>query len=314
MRSLFFAAIAVWSVTAHASATTGVIVANSPAGSPPIVKSLQTQIETWLTNRDHKVERHPLDADGVRTLANCLELQDLSCARAVVEARGRTDDVVYAQAEVTRTEHTLVITMYWIHKGHEAVSERRACEDCNPDTLRGTLDGILTNLSRSSPTDQGRIKLESQPSGLTVVLDNTVVGVTPLERDLAGGRHRIVLVQGTHQVGDRTLTVHAGETAEILIHARPEDLDTSSRLPAGLTIASGAVAMVVGGLLFAHHQDGTEPAYRNTRAFGTVLFTGGAVTIGIGVYLWVAAGKPADSAPVVALSEHEGLIGWARAF
>ena len=310
VRSLILAAIATASSVVHAAGPTGLIV----AGSPAIQASLAGQIESWLGNRGHKIERHPLDADGVRTLANCLEVQDLSCARKVIEARSRTDDVVYTAGEVTRGEHTVVITVYWIHKGHEAVSERRACEDCNPDTMRGTVDGILTNLSRSAPTDQGRIKLESQPSGLTVVLDNTVIGVTPLERDIAGGRHHIVLVQGTHQVGERALTVHAGETAELLVHARPGDLPPRSRMTAEIALGAGATAMIVGGILFAHTDDGSQPTYRDTRPFGAVLFVGGAVAAGVGVYLWLHAGRPTDSAPVVAVSPQGGVVGWTRAF
>src|SRR5690606_26089296 len=61
----------------------------------------------------------------------------------------------------------------------------------------------------------GRLKLSSTPEGLIVMLDGAKIGVTPLERDLAAGPHAIVLIDGETRVGERTVQITAGATAEV---------------------------------------------------------------------------------------------------
>ena len=315
-------AIVLSAMTAQAAEhTTGVIV----VGDAAVRNTLTDQLDAWLTGRGHHTSRTPLDADGVATLTNCLLLQDLACARTVVEKRAATDDVVYALVEKTKTEHTITITAYWIVKGHEAVSERRACESCNADAMGGTVDAILSTLSRSSSADEGRIQLDSKPSGMTVVVDGVVVGVTPVERDFPEGRHTIVLLKGTREVGKRAITLHAGETAELVMPVRLDEPVAAhgvapaprshGRAAAKIALGLGAAGLVAGGVLYLTSQkdDGTRLYYRDTRPLGLGVAAGGAAIAAVGLILWLRGG-PADSTPVASLSSKEGFIGWARAF
>ena len=55
-----------------------------------------------------------------------------------------------------------------------------------------------------------------------------------------------------------------------------------------------------------------QPTYRDTEATGIVFLAAGAVSAGVGVYLWLH--QRASSAPVVAVAPGGGYVGWAGRF
>lgn len=310
MRALVITAF-VFALGARAAAAapdTGLVVIGDQAQREPVWHAL----EQWLLHHGHAVQREPLDQDGVATIASCLQMEDRACARGVVEKRARTDGVVFAQVETTK-EHAIALDVYWIVKGHEAVAERRACEDCTPDALDGTVDAIMNVLATSSATGSGRLVIKSHPAGLTVVIDKAVAGVTPLERDVGAGRHDIVLMKGTQRVGGRSIALHASETAELTIPVhlmRPR-----SRVPGGIALGLGVTAMAVGGVMYALSptDDGSHYTYRDYRPPAIGIAIGGAAVAVVGAILWLHERHP-ESVPVAAVDAHGGYIGWARAF
>jgi hypothetical protein len=306
--SLAVLVLAATAAIARAEAPTGLVV----IGDAKMQSELREALDTWLLHHGLTVVGEPLDHDGVMTISNCVQMQDLACARGVVEKRSKTDAVVYAQVATTK-DKAVAIDVYWIVKGHEAVSERRACEDCTPDAMRGTVEAIMNVLAANTGTS-GRLRVSSKPPGATVVLDHEVIGVAPVERDVAPGKHEIVLMQGTREAGRRTVNVHATETAEVTlqVHLAPEP-GRASRIPGLVALGVGGAAIVTGVVMYVASQtdDGTRYMYLDTRPAGIGVGLGGVAVTALGLILLHNAN---DSAPVAAFGPHGGTIGWARAF
>src|SRR6187402_1114364 len=169
---LGLAALAV-QVPSAAAGTVGVVVTGEAALQPALV----SQLETWLRSHGHKVEALALDPPATTRLIDCLTVDDSSCARKVVEAQARTDSVVFARA--SRESKAISLTIYWIVKGRPAAAGRRGCEECNEDAVRGAADDLMASLAPAATVPSGRLKLESTPSGMIVMLDGGKIGVTP---------------------------------------------------------------------------------------------------------------------------------------
>lgn len=298
---------------ASASPTVTIVV----TGDATLESPTAAQIGTWL--RGHgRAPGAPLEADATKTLVNCFVLDDHSCARGVVDKRSSSDEVVYALVERVRAQpSTITITMFWLVKSHEPVGEHRACEECSEDVMRGKIDMLLDDLSSAAMTARGRIKVHSKPEGMTVLLDNERIGVTPIERELPAGPHTIVLTHRGHRVGDRDVMVQANENAEIAIPVTEVEPPPSNdpRLAAGLALGIGAVALGTGVALYATSEtdDGSKPTYRDTKSFGIAVGASGIVLLAVGAYLWLHHGEN-DSGPTASLDAHGGMVGWARAF
>jgi hypothetical protein len=204
---------------------------------------------------------------------------------------------------------------------------RRACEECNPDLMRSTIEEMLGMILGASKLERGRLALHSKPEGMTVLLDNETIGVTPLEREVPAGQHTIVLMHRGQRVGERTLKVHPEVTAEITIPVTvPVDTagggesrrSGTSPLVGGLVMGLGGAALAAGIALYvtSEEDDGSKLYYRDTRPLGIGVAAGGAAIAGLGVWLWLRArGADAEtSTPTVAVSADAGVIGWSCAF
>jgi hypothetical protein len=250
-----------------------------------------------------------------------MQLEDQGCARGVVEAQAKGDAVLFASAIKSRTNDATVVQVYWFPKGKEPIGMRRACEECSVDLMRSTVEEMLGMVVDASKLERGRLALHSKPEGMTVLLDNENIGITPLEREVPAGEHRIVLMHRGQAVGERTLKVHSEVTAEITIPvtlpAEPAQSNRRSPLVGGLVMGLGAAALATGIVLYAtsEEDDGSKLYYRDTKGLGLGVAAGGAVITGLGVWLWLRArGGEADSAPTVSISHHGGVVGWSRAF
>jgi hypothetical protein len=291
---------------AAADSATGVVV----IGDEALGKGLSQHVHAWLDQHGHAVSDNPLDADGIATIANCLQVDNLVCASGVIEHRSMTEDIVFVNV---RKGKTIGVDVYWFVKGHEPLAERRACEDCSPDALASTVDSMMDALAQSQTANNGRVTIGSDPSGLTVVIDQIVVGVTPVVRDLATGKHDIVLMKGSQRVGQRTLVLHAGEEADVKIPAHITQ--PRSKLPGALVLGLGVTAVGVAGAMYALSptDDGTRYHYSDYRPPAIGIGIGGGVAIIVGALLLVHE-RHSESLPVVAIDPHGGgYIGWVHA-
>lgn len=283
--------------------------------------TLSMHVEAWLRGHGHTIAP-PLTVEATSTLLNCMVMDDQGCARGVVDAQAKGESVLYAQAIKSRASNATVLNVYWFPKGKEPIGMRRACEECSADLMRSTVDEMLAMILGASKLERGRISLHSKPEGMTVLLDNENIGVTPLEREVPAGEHTIVLMRRGRRVGERTLNVDADVTAEITIPVTiPDDVDTGgdrapSRLVPGILLGVGGVAVATGVVLYltSETDDGTQPTYRDTKPLGIGVAAGGVAVAAAGAWLWLRAGRSADSAPVATLHPHGGIVGWSRAF
>lgn len=305
-------------LTRHALAgTVGVIV----TGDSALQATLSRQLEGWLRSHGHTVGE-ALSPDATSSLLNCMVIDDEGCARGIVDAQAKSASIVFAEIRKprTRASNATTLIVYWLVKGKEPVGMRRACEDCTEDLLSSTLAEMLTTVVGASELPRGRLVLASKPQqGMTVMLDNENVGLTPLERDVATGTHTIVLMWRGRKVGERTIRIQPEVTAEITVPVTlPADdtRGTRSRVLPGLALAVGGTAIVAAALLYftSDVDDGTKPRYRDDKPVGIGLAIGGVAVAAVGTVWWLRRGGSDDSQPVVAIDRDGGYLGWARAF
>jgi hypothetical protein len=199
---------------------------------------------------------------------------------------------------------------------------RRACEECSLDVMRGIVEEMLGLVTQVSGEKRGRVAIHSKPEGLQVLIDNENIGVTPIERDLAVGRHMIVLMHRGQRVGERNFKVQPEVTAEITIPVTmPKDdeitvIERPSRVVPALVLGTGVAALAAGAVLYftSEEDTGEKLYYRDSKLAGMGVAGGGVVVTAIGTWLWIRSGGEHDSGPVARLDAHGGTIGWSRAF
>lgn len=113
--------------------------------------SLRAKIEDHLAKRLRKegytAVDDPLSKDALNTIANCFIIDDLACARGVVEARAKTPRLVFARIDDSAGAVTLDFT--WFSAGHEPVVERTQCAECS-DNWQDHTDDLVTKLAAAA--------------------------------------------------------------------------------------------------------------------------------------------------------------------
>ena len=315
-RLLPLVVVAALAGTAHAG-TVGIVV----TGDPQLQVTLTKQLEGWLRAHGHTVGE-TLAKDAQSSLLNCMVIDDEGCARGIVDARATTGSVVFAEVRAprTRASNATTLIVYWFVKGKEPVGMRRACEACTDDLMNSTLDEVLSTVVGASELARGRLELHSRPEGVTVVLDNVNVGITPIQREVPAGQHTIVLMSKGRKVGERKLKIQPEVTAEITMPVEiPADktvvVSSPSYVLPGTLIAIGGAAVVAGVVLYATSDvdDGTKFKYYDNRPVGMGVGAGGLALTALGALLWSHTGSK-EPGPVVATDGKGGYVGWARAF
>ena len=88
--------------------------------------------------------------DAINTLIDCFVLEDLACARGVVDTRSKSRAVVYTRAETTQNPdgtRDIAISGYWFQKDRHVLAERRVCTRCNDESLHATVDELMLALA-----------------------------------------------------------------------------------------------------------------------------------------------------------------------
>ncbi|HEY5946158.1 MAG TPA: hypothetical protein VIV40_11735, partial [Kofleriaceae bacterium] len=151
MRTQILVLASVVSTTTYAYAErVGVVVTGEATVQPQVA----AQLERWLHDHGREVVPGPLEPDAINTLIDCFVLEDLGCARGVVDTRSKSKAVVFTRAETTQNRdgtRDIAITGYWFQKDHDAIAERRNCRKCNDDTLHATVDELMLSLVHDPP-------------------------------------------------------------------------------------------------------------------------------------------------------------------
>jgi hypothetical protein len=90
----------------------------------------------------------PMSHDALETLDNCFIIEDLACARGVVDARAKTPRLLFARVEDNGGAVTVDLT--WFAVGSTPVAEHVACEACT-DTVFEQVDPAIRKLAETSP-------------------------------------------------------------------------------------------------------------------------------------------------------------------
>jgi hypothetical protein len=306
---------------ALAGKTVGVLVTGEYLRGPT-----SEQATRWLQGHDQTAVNGALPADAIKTLADCFVLDDPKCARSVIDARATTDSLISIRVEVTsKKAREIRLTIDWFVKGHNPVSARRTCESCTESVLRSTIDAMLADLAKTVPGQMGRLKVTSTPAGLMVLLDGATIGVTPIERDVTLGQHRVRLVRDGHMSAEKSIVVGASAVTEIALEP-PVATSIRDQAPPsappphrslvvpGILIGLGIGGMAVGaGMYVIGGPTGDNATYTDLRTPGIYVAGGGAALALTGVIYILATRN--SSAPTVAVMPGGGAaVGWAGRF
>jgi hypothetical protein len=272
-RAVIAACIVVLGLAPSAHADIGVVV----TGEATLQPQLASQLEGWLRERGHVVQPSSLEPDAINTLIDCFVIDDLSCARSVVDKRARTQTILFARIEMTANQtdgsRDIAISGYWLAKGHDTLQERRTCRHCTEKMMRATADDLMLALAAEPPTAKAT----------TTAAPTTVAQAEP------SGTMAMPLPQADES--------HASKLVPIAITA-----------VGGVALVGGVVMIATGG----PPSSTTQPNYRDYRTPGYVVAGAGVVAAGVGLYLLLR--PDATSAPVAAIGHGGAVVGWTGRF
>lgn len=258
-----------------ASSTTRADVGVVVAGEATLQPQLAAQVEGWLKQRGHSVAISPLDPDAINTLIDCFIVDDLNCARAVVEKRTTSRIIVYVRVATAPDEsdgsRNISIIGYWLQKGHETIGERRNCRHCSDAELRVAADDLMHALAAEPPV-------------------SVHVPVPPKLQQPAQ---------------DAAYADHPAPRSHML---------PSVVIGTGIALAAaGAVLIAIDQDQGDIPTSGPQPEhFRDTAVPGAICLGVGVAAIAAGAIVWFHGGD--SSAPVAAITRDATVVGWAGRF
>ncbi|NVB82674.1 MAG: hypothetical protein HOV81_30130 [Kofleriaceae bacterium] len=150
MRTFLLVLVASLAATTARAEQIGVVVTGEPTLQPQVV----SQLEGWLRDRGRTVVPGALEPSAINTLIDCFVLEDLGCARGVVDQRSKAKSIVFARVETMPAEdgrRNVFITGTLFQKEHESITEKRTCARCNEKSLHDTVDELMLALLHEPP-------------------------------------------------------------------------------------------------------------------------------------------------------------------
>jgi PEGA domain len=210
---------------------------------------------------------------------------------------------------------------------------QRYCERCTDDTLRTLTIELFNELIQGAELDSGRtvLSVKSTPRGALYSLDGTLMGPTNALINILPGNHVITVDREGYESVTRTIQAVQGTTSEVDVTLKPASAasppslpGTARTAPPAATASSttggrslvlpktlvvvGSVAVLGGALAVVlsprdvdkpRGQDQPSDHYE-TVIPGVTSIVAGAVTAGVGGYLWWKYTRDVKTAPVVA--------------
>ncbi|HWO20348.1 MAG TPA: PEGA domain-containing protein [Kofleriaceae bacterium] len=294
--------------------TVGVLVTGEATMQPQLV----AQLETWLRTHGHEIVSTPLSPEAINALIDCIVIEDPLCARQVVEKRATAGTLVFAQVNLDRNvqDRNVTLTLYWLGKGKDVLSEQHVCARCTDNLIRSAADNLMKKIT-GDDVPRGRVRLRSKPPNAQVSIDGKERGRAPATLRLPAGAHTAVFEFGTRPAQTRSFKVEAGQVQTVSVTFAEPPMPFRKKLGIA-AIASGVLLGAGGGVLIAIDEDNVatptaDEFHTETLLPGVALAASGAVAIGVGVYLLVST--PSErSVPTVGLAPGGGVVGWAGRF
>jgi hypothetical protein len=314
MRTLLILLLAItaWTSSARADGGVGVVV----TGDATIQPQLAAQLEDWLRQRGNVLVPSPLPSEAINALIDCFVIEDLTCARKVVEQTSKSPQVVFAKVDLsdaTSGMRDVTITAYWFEAGVDPIAVRRSCASCTDRAMRDLTDELMSSLAGKGRSEVGTITLSSIPAGARVAIDGAAVGVTPLSQSLPPGPHTITISLAGHTDASRSVTVTKGETATVAV-ALERAAPRRGKLPL-VGLGLGGAVLLTGIVLYAASEEdtGEKPEYRDTKALGIGLGIGGLAVVAVSAYFLLREDRSPEG-PTVAIVPGGAYVAWGRTF
>jgi hypothetical protein len=232
-----------------------------------------------------------------------LACQTAACYPAMAKTLNASYLITARVAESNKT-YTMVMEIINGRTGAVLASNRERCETCGVEEA-GEKMGLAASALRERlevvSRAPARFVIRSKPAGATVIMDDQVIGATPLDSELSGGPHRMKLRMSGYDDLVRSFIVVSGvdETMDLDMVAIP------SRFPyraAGWGGLAAGAALLIGGIVtmtFDHDEvscgggskdpNGHCPSIWATRWWGaSMIGLGAAAATAGGAFLYLA--------------------------
>jgi hypothetical protein len=332
------AALVLAAHVAAAAPSVGIVV----TGDPALQGKIRAKVTSWIQQHGFAVAAKPLAPDALKTLTNCFVIEDMGCARGVVEHQATADFVVFVRADLVggKRAREANLVAYWFLKDRDAVADKRSCKPCTGKVLAQTTTELISSIYDETALAKAKLSIKDPP-GLVVMLDGVNVGVTPVEQDVAPGSHAIVLQRDDTVLGSITIETKAGDLTDVKVPiAATEPAVTShgvtrnpqsqplppgplaetrapSRILPGLLIVLGAGAVATGAVFvyYGHKAGPDDPLiYPDATKQGAIIAGAGGAVLITGLVLWWHGTASAANGPTASLTAGGTIVGWAGRF
>ena len=317
---------------AAAGPSVGIVV----TGEPALQNKVRAQATAWMQQHGFTVAAKPLSADGLKTLSNCFVVEDMACARGVVEHQSSADFLVFMRADLVggKRSKEANLVAYWFLKDRDAVVDKRNCKPCANAVLAQTTKDLISSVYDQTALAKARLRI-AEPPGVVVMLDGVNVGVTPMEQDVSPGKHEIALQHDDKTLGAISIETKPGDVTELkvplaspdVVIANPSkptvtptnvDHEQPSRILPGSLIVAGIGAIATGGVFiyYGHKNSSNDPLiYPDANKQGAVIAGVGGVALITGLVLWWhGTAAASQNGPTATLTSGGTIIGWAGHF
>jgi hypothetical protein len=243
-------------------------------GLPPLeLLPMQKSVEQAIEQERLSQFPLPLALAGAAKPADCAATQP--CQLLVAE-RNEVEFVLVAGVsrhdDDASSGWTFSIKLLETAVGDVAVSLTHECQACDGKAASEALQQVAAQLlNQGTARPRGMVEVKSDPAGAEVLLDDRLVGVTPLRHAAWAGPHNLMARAAGYRPRRSSLLVPEAAVATLSLSLAPEP----EPAPAALQVL--ATTTPTPGL--AHPR---EPRPRWRLTLGGALLGGGLVTVGFG--------------------------------
>ncbi|MCA9704709.1 MAG: PEGA domain-containing protein [Myxococcales bacterium] len=162
--------------------------------------------------------------DVYRAYPDSIEACDSLACYAEVTRATQTTHTVRAEITVDGEGYRFALEAYDVEHERIAATAARACPGCSSADATQLLADLGEELARgvtkSAPGSSGTaiLRIDSEPAGATVILDDAEVGTTPLQLEVGAGSHRVRVLEDGYQAKSHELVLAEGEREEYSVH------------------------------------------------------------------------------------------------